>query len=67
MSNFIRRHTAIGYHRTNYSRIVYYTRQLMGLNLHDAQAVAALRSKMEQEEILTEKEWLLGRVREVRG
>ncbi|MBK8427423.1 MAG: hypothetical protein IPL27_16265 [Lewinellaceae bacterium] len=62
MSNFIRRHTAIGYHRTNYSRIVYYTRQLMAVNLHDPQAVTALRSKMEQEEILTEKEWLLGRV-----
>ena len=62
MSNFIRRHTAIGYHRTNYSRIVYYTRQLMGLNLHDPQAVAALRRKIEQEEILTEKEWLLGRL-----
>ncbi len=59
MSNFIRRHTAIGYHRTNYSRIVYYTRQLIELNFHDTTAVAALRSKIEQEEILTEKEWLL--------
>lgn len=59
MSNFIRRHTAIGYHRTNYSRIVYYTRQLMALNFHDTAAIAALRERIEQEEILTEKEWLL--------
>ncbi|HOY07075.1 MAG TPA: hypothetical protein PLO67_16825, partial [Saprospiraceae bacterium] len=62
MSNFIRRHTAIGYHRTNYSRIVYYTRQLIALNFRDAQAVADLRDKISREEILTEKEWLLGRI-----
>lgn len=62
MSTFIRRHTAIGYHRTNYSHIVYYTRQIMGLNFRDLQAVAELRSRIEQEEILTEKEWLLGRL-----
>jgi hypothetical protein len=61
MSNFIRRHTAIGYHRTNYSHIVHYTRQLMALNFRDTQAVTALRSKIEQEEILTEKEWLLSK------
>ncbi|MCB9353166.1 MAG: hypothetical protein H6575_01205 [Lewinellaceae bacterium] len=59
MKNFIRRHTAIGYHRTNYSRIVHYTRQLVDLNHRDAAAVAALRQKIEAEEILTEKEWLL--------
>jgi hypothetical protein len=59
MTNFIRRHTAIGYHRTNYSRVVHYTRQLMSLNFHDSAAVTALRQKVEQEEILTEKEWLL--------
>ena len=59
MQNFIRRHTAIGYHRTNYSRIVHYTRQLMALHFNDPKAVAALRQQIEKEEILTEKEWLL--------
>ena len=63
MSTFIRRHTAIGYHRTNYSKIVYYTRQMMGLNFRDLQAVAEMQLRIEQEEILTEKEWLLERVR----
>lgn len=62
MSNFIRRHTAIGYHRTNYSRIVYYTRQLMALNFRDAQAVSSLRTRVETEEILTEKEWILAQM-----
>jgi len=59
MQNFIRRHTAIGYHRTNYSHIVQYTRQLMTLKFNDAAAVAALREQIEKEEILTEKDWLL--------
>lgn len=59
MQNFIRRHTAIGYYRTNYSRIVHYTRQLMALNFSNPKAVAALREEIEKEEILTEKEWLL--------
>lgn len=59
MQNFIRRHTAIGYHRTNYSRIVHYTRQLMTLRFNDPKAVAALRQQIEKEEILTEREWLL--------
>ncbi len=59
MQNFIRRHTAIGYHRTNYSRIVHYTRQLMSLRFNDAKAVAALREQIEKEEILTERDWFL--------
>ncbi|MBP6825884.1 MAG: hypothetical protein KA165_04895 [Saprospiraceae bacterium] len=59
MKNFIRRHTAIGYHRTNYSHIVQYTRQLMALNFNNPKAVAELRAQIEREEILTEKEWLL--------
>lgn len=59
MKNFIRRHTAIGYHHTNYSRIVHYTKLLMTLNFKNAGAVTALRAQIEQEEILTEKKWLL--------
>lgn len=58
MKIFIRRHTAIGYHRTNYSRLVYYTEQMMSLNFNDLQAVAELRGRMEKEKILTEKVWI---------
>jgi hypothetical protein len=60
MKNFIRRHTAIGYHRTNYSRLVYYTEQLTMLNFNSPKAVNTLREKVQQEKTLTEKEWLLG-------
>jgi hypothetical protein len=59
LKNYIRRHTAIGYHRTNYGRMVHYTQQLMGLNFGNAAAVAALRERLEAEKILTEKEWFL--------
>ena len=59
LKNYIRRHTAIGYHRTNYSNIVRFTEQLLWLNKHDKQCVATFRENLIAEEILTEKEWLL--------
>jgi hypothetical protein len=59
LKNFIRRHTAIGYHRTNYTRIVHYTEQLMALQFNSPKAVAALREKILAEKILTEREWFL--------
>ncbi len=59
MKNYIRRHTAIGYHRTNYSRIVYYAQALLTLNFNDRPAVEALRARIVAEPILTEKDWLL--------
>lgn len=59
LKNYVRRHTAIGYHRTNYTRILHFTEQLMALNFNNSKAVAALRAKIEAEKILTEKEWFL--------
>ncbi len=59
MKNYIRRHTAIGYHRTNYSRMVHYTQALMALNFNDRVAVETLRARILAEPVLTEKDWLL--------
>ncbi len=59
MKNYIRRHTSIGYHRTNYGLIVAYTQQMMALDFRKKEAVEALRVSISGEEILTEKEWLL--------
>ncbi|MBC7777003.1 MAG: hypothetical protein H7246_16345 [Phycisphaerae bacterium] len=59
MKNYIRRHTSIGYHRTNYGLIVAYTQQLMALDFKKKEAVEALRAAIVGEEILTEKEWFL--------
>ena len=63
MKNYIRRHTSIGYHRTNYGLIVAYTQQLMGLDYKKKEAVGALRAAIIAEEILTEKEWFLEMLR----
>jgi hypothetical protein len=57
MQTFIRRHFAIGYHRTNYSRIISYTRQMMQLDYKNQPTVLALLHSIEQDDILTEKEW----------
>jgi hypothetical protein len=59
MKNYIKRHTSIGYHRTNYGLIVAYTQQLIGLDFKKKESVDALRAAISGEEILTEKEWLL--------
>ncbi|MFN0037651.1 MAG: hypothetical protein ACKVUS_21525 [Saprospiraceae bacterium] len=59
MKNYIRRHTSIGYHRTNFGLIVAYTQQMMGLDFKKTEAVEGLRSAIAGEEILTEKEWFL--------
>jgi len=59
MKNYIRRHTSIGYHSTNYGLIVAYTQQLMGLDFRKTEAVEALRGKIAGEEVLTENVWLL--------
>lgn len=59
LKNYVRRHTGIGYHRTNYTRIAHYTEQLMALQFNDPKSVAALRDKIASEKILTEKEWFL--------
>jgi len=59
MKNFIKRHTSIGYHRTNYGLIVAYTQQLMALDFKKKEIQEGLRAAILKEEILTEKEWLL--------
>lgn len=59
MKNFIRRHTSIGYHRTNYGKIVSYTQQLVALDWRNKVEVSALRNALREEEILTEKKWFL--------
>ncbi|MBL7827285.1 MAG: hypothetical protein JNJ57_11680 [Saprospiraceae bacterium] len=59
MKNFIRRHTAIGYHRANYTHLVEYTQKIMNLNFNNSKEVEALRQRILDEKILTEKEWFL--------
>lgn len=60
MRNYIRRKRVIGYHRSNYLNIVKYADKLLKMNPFDQSAKAALSREIAAEEILTEKEWLLG-------
>lgn len=59
MKTYIRRQAAIGYHRTNYLNIARFAQQLLQVNPNDATAMTALRKQIEEEPVLTEREWLL--------
>ena len=59
MQNYILRKKVIGYHKKNYLNIIRYTKKLIGLNYFDKVAIEKLQLKVQQEEILTEKKWLL--------
>jgi tetratricopeptide (TPR) repeat protein len=60
MRNYIRRKRVIGYHKTNYLNIVKYTEKLLKINLLNPKETAELKAGIHNEEILTEREWLLG-------
>lgn len=59
MNAFLIRKKIIGYHRTNYSNLIKYTRKLSELNPFDRDAKADLKAAIVAEEPLLEKEWLL--------
>ena len=42
--------------------LIRYTQRLMAINFYDKKAVALLRNKIEKEENLTEKEWLIAQL-----
>ncbi|MBK9014029.1 MAG: hypothetical protein IPM82_08025 [Saprospiraceae bacterium] len=62
MRNYIHRKRVIGYHRTNYLNIVRFADKLLKLNWNNKREVEALKGELEQEEVLTEREWLVGQV-----
>lgn len=62
LRNYIHRKKVIGYHRTNYLNIARYTERLLQLAPADKAARELLRAELEQEAVLTEREWLLGLV-----
>lgn len=59
MRNYVRRKRVIGYHQRNILNIVRFTEKLMGADVLGKSSRVKLRSAIEQEEELTEKEWLL--------
>lgn len=63
MRNYIHRKKVIGYHRTNYLNIVRFTERMLHREPHNKQALEELRTEIEKEPVLTEKEWLLERMK----
>ncbi len=59
MRNYVHRKAALGYHRTNYLNIIKYMDKILRLNRHDKAAVQHLRERIQNEEILTERGYLL--------
>ena len=62
MRNYIHRKKVIGYHRSNYLNIIRFTERILYRSPHNKQALEELRSEIEKEAVLTEKEWLLERL-----
>lgn len=59
---FIRRREVSDYHRQNFQNVITYTRRLIGLYPHDAAERQRLRTAIQEEQILSEREWLLSKV-----
>ena len=60
---YLQRKKVIGYHKENYQKIIYYTQQLMKLNPYDKKAKIQLQERIENEQELLEKDWLLERLK----
>lgn len=58
MRNYLHRKKVLGYHRKNYLNIIRFTEKIIREG-HDRKAIALLRAQIIQEEVLTEREWLL--------
>ncbi|MFK8009009.1 MAG: hypothetical protein AB8H03_21785 [Saprospiraceae bacterium] len=59
---FIRRREVSDFHRQNYMNAIRLVKKLVSLPELDKKARKALREEIESEEVLTEREWLLGKV-----
>ncbi len=59
---FIRRREVSDFHRKNYMNAIRLVKKLVSLPELDKEAREALREEIESEEVLTEREWLLGKI-----
>lgn len=62
MQNYLRRKKVMGYHQTNYQNLIKYTKKLVHISPYDKAAREKFKKRIEVEEILTEKEWLLNQL-----
>ena len=56
---FIRRKKVMGYHKENYLNVALFTKRLLTINPFDTKERKKLQERIEKEEVLTERKWLL--------
>jgi len=56
---YIRRKKVLGYHKDNYTAIVFFMRKLLAVNMNNSKEVLLLRNRIDEASVLTEREWLL--------
>ncbi|MBR9921514.1 MAG: hypothetical protein GYB31_11805 [Bacteroidetes bacterium] len=61
MRMFIRRKNIMGYHKTNYSKLINFMRKLVDLPDYDKEARNALKNEIQNTAAVAEKAWLLER------
>ncbi len=64
---YLMRNKVIGYHKKNYNNIIRFTKRLSDLNPYNRAAKEKLIEDIKETDILTEREWLLGRLDVVRN
>ena len=63
---YLRRKKVLGYHKNNYNAILRYMRKLLSVNFNDSESLRSLRKMIQEEPVLTEREWMLKQLPEVR-
>ena len=59
MRAFLYRNKVMGYHKKAFNNLIRYTEKLLRIHTGDTQKIAKVKSSIEDEEIIWEKEWLL--------
>ncbi len=59
MRVFIRRKRKVGYHYQLWKNMIRFTEKLMRVNRYDKSAMSHLADQIREEQLLSEKEWLL--------
>ena len=62
-SSYLRRKPGLGYHRKNYRNLIRYTKRLLSINHSDQENIKNFKKNVKEEEILTEKDWLIKRIK----
>jgi hypothetical protein len=63
---YLRRKKVLGYHKNNYNAILRFMRKLLSVNHNNLSELRVLRKLIQEEPVLTEREWMLKQLPEER-